>query len=157
MSRGGARLGAGRKKGQKNKLTLERRRAVEAAADEIKRANPDAFNGDAHALLMAIYKNESLAPELRMDAAKTAIKFEKPAIAAIAAPAPQFQAPTTEKVEKDAESDHLAGLLKRYGFEAPAGPVPIKDVEPAKPAPQSTGPEHLKMLSERFAAAKRWQ
>jgi hypothetical protein len=39
------------------------------------------FEGDAHSLLALIYKNEGLLTEMRADAAKAAIRFEKPALA----------------------------------------------------------------------------
>jgi len=40
------------------------------------------FKGDAHAFLMMVYKDPSLPLALRLDAAKAAIPFEKPALAA---------------------------------------------------------------------------
>ena len=43
----------------------------------------DAFDGDAHSLLVAIYKDKSRPVELRLEAAKAAIRFEKPALAAL--------------------------------------------------------------------------
>ena len=42
-----------------------------------------AFDGDAHSLLIAIYKDMSHPIELRLEAAKAAIRFEKPALAAL--------------------------------------------------------------------------
>jgi hypothetical protein len=43
----------------------------------------DAFDGDAHAFLMAIYKDATQPIVSRMDAAKAAIGYEKPRLAAI--------------------------------------------------------------------------
>jgi hypothetical protein len=43
----------------------------------------DAFDGDAHGLLMAIYKDAAQPIELRMDAAKAAIGYEMPRLAAV--------------------------------------------------------------------------
>jgi hypothetical protein len=40
------------------------------------------FKGDAHAFLMMVYKDPSLPLALRLDAAKAAIPFEKPALPA---------------------------------------------------------------------------
>lgn len=72
----------GRKKGTPNKRTEARERQVQEAAAKIAAAmGGKAFDGDAHALLMAIYKNEELPIELRADCAKAAIRFEKPALA----------------------------------------------------------------------------
>ena len=42
---------------------------------------PDAFKGDAHALLISVYTDPAFDMPLRMDAAKAAIRFEKPALA----------------------------------------------------------------------------
>jgi hypothetical protein len=41
----------------------------------------EGFPGDAHALLVAIYRDESLPLSMRLDAAKSAVKFERPALA----------------------------------------------------------------------------
>jgi hypothetical protein len=41
------------------------------------------FEGDAHAFLMSIYKDKSLPLNLRLDAAKSAIRYEKPAMTVI--------------------------------------------------------------------------
>lgn len=83
MPKGGKREGAGRPPGVKNKRTAEMAAAVAAAAKQIAAAIPDAFAGDAHALLMAVYKNEAHEWPLRVDAAKAAIRFEKPALNAV--------------------------------------------------------------------------
>ena len=74
----------GRQKGSKNKRTLlleERTRALIDNAKEI--IGGDLFEGDAHTFLMLTYKDKSLAHNLRLDAAKAAIRFEKPALTAI--------------------------------------------------------------------------
>lgn len=73
----------GRPKGAKNKRTEKRESAVKAAASAIEAALPLAFQGDSHALLMAIYKDESKDIALRLDAAKAAIGYEKPRLAAV--------------------------------------------------------------------------
>jgi len=39
---------------------------------------PGAFTGDAHALLMKIYKDPVIDIEIRLDAAKAAAPYEKP-------------------------------------------------------------------------------
>jgi hypothetical protein len=43
---------------------------------------PEGFKGDAHALLVAVYRDTSLPLPIRLDAAKAAVKFEKPVLAA---------------------------------------------------------------------------
>ncbi len=49
------------------------------AAEKIGLAVPDAFEGDAHAFLIAIYKDPRQPIELRLEAAGKAIRYEKPA------------------------------------------------------------------------------
>jgi hypothetical protein len=74
----------GRQKGSKNKRTLlleERGRALLDNAKDIIGSQP--FDGDAHALLILTYKDKSLPLNLRLDAAKAAIRFEKPALTAV--------------------------------------------------------------------------
>lgn len=80
---GGKRQGAGRKAGSKTKRTVEREKKVEQMAKVLEETLPDAFHGDAHALLMAVYKDQSHPLPLRIDAAKAAISFEKPKLGAV--------------------------------------------------------------------------
>ena len=65
----------GRKKGSRNKKKLlleqEGREVIEKAL------GPNAFEGDAHALLVLVYKNQDLSLDIRLDAAKAAIRFRK--------------------------------------------------------------------------------
>jgi hypothetical protein len=84
--RGGKRVGAGRKPGSRNKRTEALQAAVEQKADEIaQRLGTKAFTGDAHALLMEIYKDTERPIELRVDAAKAAIGYEKPRLSSVEA------------------------------------------------------------------------
>jgi hypothetical protein len=74
----------GRPPGAKNKRTAAREAAMKAAAAEVKQVlGKGAFEGDAHALLMMVYKDQRRDIELRLDAAKGAIRFEKPALSAV--------------------------------------------------------------------------
>jgi hypothetical protein len=76
----------GRCRGTPNKRTVARERAAAAAAEHIAAAlGPDAFQGDAHAVLIAIYKDVRLPVELRLDAARAAIGYEKSRLAAVEA------------------------------------------------------------------------
>ena len=79
----------GRQKGSRNKRTLlienNTRQLLDRAGEIL---GEDAFEGDAHALLMQIYKNTRLPLELRLYAAKAAIRFEKPALAPIESKGP---------------------------------------------------------------------
>jgi hypothetical protein len=79
----GSRSG-GRRPGSLNRKTKVRIEATRRAAEAM--ANQDGsgvFAGDAHALLMAMYKNESFTPEFRAHCAGMALKFEKPALQAV--------------------------------------------------------------------------
>ena len=74
----------GRQKGSRNKRTVlaeERQRKLIENANEI--IGGDLFEGDAHAFLILTYKDKSLPLNLRLDAAKAAIRFEKPALTAV--------------------------------------------------------------------------
>lgn len=74
----------GRPRGAKNKRTEERERAAIAAAEKISLAlGEDAFEGDAHALCMAIYKDGKQPIQLRLQAAQTALPYEKPKLSSI--------------------------------------------------------------------------
>ncbi|MDG2570630.1 hypothetical protein P7L87_24020 [Vibrio parahaemolyticus] len=57
--------------------------ATKQAAQALAEAIPEAFEGDAHAFLMAVYKDPKHDISLRVDAAKAAVRYEKPALAAI--------------------------------------------------------------------------
>ena len=72
----------GRKKGSLNKTTIARQAAVRHAEARMAANMPEGFKGDAHALLVAIYQDTSLPLPICLDAAKAAVKFEKPVLAA---------------------------------------------------------------------------
>ncbi len=80
--------------------------AVRSAAASIAAALPAAFEGDAHALLMAVYKDPSVDLHVRLDAAKAAIRFEKP----LPAPLTAEQSP----VRSPAEEARRAELLAKF-------------------------------------------
>lgn len=82
---GGKRSGAGRKPGSKSKITREREQATAEAAKALEGVIPEAFTGDAHSLLMAVYKDPRNDIEVRIDAAKAAIRYEKPALSSVEA------------------------------------------------------------------------
>ena len=83
MGRGGLRPGAGRPKGSRSARTLDRERNIKEAAEVLESILPDAFKGDAHAFLMAVYKDNSKPLKDRLAAATAAIGYEKPRLAAI--------------------------------------------------------------------------
>lgn len=72
----------GRQKGSKNKRTKNVVAAVEAAHELAAQVLPNGFDGDAHTLLILTYRDVRHPIETRLDAAKAAIGFEKPRLAA---------------------------------------------------------------------------
>jgi hypothetical protein len=68
----------GRVKGSRNNRTEARAAAVAKAAARIAEAYPGGFEGDAHALLVAIYQDPEQELRERRDAAKAAIAYERP-------------------------------------------------------------------------------
>jgi hypothetical protein len=77
--------GPGRPRGRKNDATIRREAAVKAANDVLGKLLDNAFDGDAHALLCAVYRNPDVPLDLRLDAAKAALRCEKPALRTVAA------------------------------------------------------------------------
>jgi hypothetical protein len=73
----------GRPKGAKNKRTTEREAAMKEMAAQIEKSLAGAFEGDAHAYLVSIYKDQSKPENLRIDAAKAAIRYERSALAPV--------------------------------------------------------------------------
>lgn len=74
----------GRPKGAKSRRTVEREQQLAVTAAKAEEAlGPGAFDGDAHALLVLTYKDTLLSIDTRLDAAKAAIPYEKPKLAAV--------------------------------------------------------------------------
>jgi len=93
----------GRRKGTPNRITVEREAAVEQAHEQIAQVlGPTAFDGDAHAMLMSVYKDASQPLVLRIDAAGKAIGYEKPKLSSVDA--------------------HVDGALGTYA----AQPIPVE-------------------------------
>ena len=76
--KGNYKAGPGRPPGSKNKKTLAMEEAARRAVAEI----DEAFDGDAHAFLQAVYKNPDVPLEIRIMAASRALRVEKPVLAA---------------------------------------------------------------------------
>jgi hypothetical protein len=81
--RGGKRPGSGRPSGKPNKRSEAHQEAVARAAAVVEQALPEAFHGDAHALLMMVYKDQGQPIQTRIDAAGKAIGYEKPKLASV--------------------------------------------------------------------------
>lgn len=56
---------------------------MQEAASWLDQQMPESFKGDAHALLMSVYKDVTHPLSIRLDAAKAAISYEKPRLAAV--------------------------------------------------------------------------
>jgi hypothetical protein len=81
MARG--RKTGGRKAGVPNRVSRATRQAVTAyVAAAAEAIGPDRFLGDAHAFLSMVYQDPQLPLSVRLDAAKTAIRYERPALQA---------------------------------------------------------------------------
>lgn len=73
----------GRPAGAKNRRTVKREEEIKAAAQWLEAQIPEPFKGDAHALLMTVYKDTTQPLNIRLDAAKAAIGYEVPKLAAV--------------------------------------------------------------------------
>jgi hypothetical protein len=86
MARGskpGERRG-GRQKGTPNKKTVAAMQAAEEAGRVLAENLGDkCFPGDAHALAMALYKDTTQPIEIRLEALKAALPYEKPRLSAV--------------------------------------------------------------------------
>lgn len=110
MAHGGSRSGAGRKPGSKSARTKEREAQLETVAKAAEKIlGEGAFEGDAHALLILTYKDANLALDVRLDAAKAAIPYEKPKLQSI--------------------DQNVSGALGTYQ----AVPIPVAEREPIPP------------------------
>src|SRR5438874_11323234 len=92
----------GRKAGTPNRRGEKRKAVIRAVAERLAAAIPEAFDGDAHAYLMAIYKDPSHETAVRIDAARAALPFEKPRLSPV------------EPQRADRDHVPLAERLKAY-------------------------------------------
>jgi hypothetical protein len=79
-------MAKGQKTGGRQKGTPNKRKRQAVVAEAIARVGetiPDAFTGDAHALLIATYKNPNLDHHVRLEAARAALPYEKPRLQAV--------------------------------------------------------------------------
>lgn len=76
----------GRPTGAKSKRTEAREKIVAAVAEKLTEViGPTAFDGDAHAFLMAVYKDPQYDMAMRVDCAKAAAPYEKPRLSSVEA------------------------------------------------------------------------
>jgi hypothetical protein len=109
----------GRPQGAKNKRTAEREAAMREMAAHVEKTVDGAFQGDALAFLTSIYKDPTKPENLRIDAAKVAIRYERAPLA------PREEAPKTDMVP-------LAERLRAYAAEASTQKSAAKVVDLAK-------------------------
>jgi hypothetical protein len=69
---------------------------------------PEAFEGDAHELLMLTYRDQRLPLLVRLDAAKAAMPFEKARLAPQEAKQPEAVLPLAERLKAYAMEDAVA-------------------------------------------------
>jgi hypothetical protein len=69
----------GRKAGTPNKKTAALKQAVAEAVGAL----PDAFEGDSYAFLATVYRDKTQPLNMRLDAAKTAIAYERARLAQV--------------------------------------------------------------------------
>jgi hypothetical protein len=100
------RPGAGRKRGSKSKRTLARR----LAEAEAMRALPEQFQGNALALLQAVYRNTANELRVRIDAAGKTLPFEM-ARPEASRPAEQGFVPLHERIQA---AGAFAVMLNRH-------------------------------------------
>src|SRR5580692_10536712 len=83
MARGGKRPGAGRPKGTTgvHRLKQNAEKSIGRAVQRMKRARARIFDGDAHAFLVSVYRNEDLELDPRIKAAGLALAYERPRLA----------------------------------------------------------------------------
>lgn len=115
----------GRPKGTQNKRTGAIKQAVAKAAERLEAAIPDAFVGDAHAFLVSIYKDPQQPLDLRMEAAGKAIRYEKPALAAVA----------VKDMNRRDVHDFTTAELEQFIADSPEGQAILAardDVEPGR-------------------------
>jgi hypothetical protein len=107
----------GRKAGTPNKRTVALRTATATAAEQISATlGSEVFHGDAHALLMTVYKDLKQPIGLRMEAAKAALPYEKPRLASIENKiVDEFDSMTDEQVEAwlDERAEARVKLMQR--------------------------------------------
>ena len=65
------------------------------------------FKGDAHALLVMIYQDQTLPLAIRLDAAKAAIPFEKPELAVMSL--------TADEVDASSDAALREAVARWYG------------------------------------------
>lgn len=103
----------GRPKGARNKNSVDFEKALVEKSKKVDAIVDGAFEGDAHAYLMSLYKDPDMPIEKRLDAAKAALPYEKPRLAAHQHTGPNGGPIQTVDLSKlsDDEFNHLEAIL----------------------------------------------
>ena len=126
----------GRKAGTPNKRTVALRLATAAAAEQINATfAPEVFDGDAHALLMTVYKDLNQPIGLRMEAAKAALPYEKPRLASI-------ETKQVDDLEK-LSNEELMAIIREGGAMVAEHDKAMAEREAAKEPPKRGGKPKL--------------
>jgi hypothetical protein len=127
---GGARPGAGRPAGAKDKATCKRIARLRAAANAYLKTNDAAvFEGDSLGLAIAVYRNEDLPLVTRLHAVSIAIPFEHPRLNAVDARITLEQSGSSG----DDYGDALLSAIERHYRVAEQKFVPLPQVLPPAP------------------------
>jgi hypothetical protein len=122
---GHAKVG-GRKKGVQPKAELARLERLRELAEKLT-AGSGSFNGDASALLTAVYKSPELPLALRLDCAKAIMAFERPRLSQVDVTYRSVDRMTDENFFR--AWDNVARFLAERGrpklLEATAGAAPV--------------------------------
>ena len=117
----------GRKAGTPNKKTAALKQAVVEAVGAL----PDAFEGDSYAFLATVYKNHALPLGIRLDAAKTAIAYERARLAHVAMTTRSLDSLSDEEFFR--AWDALDAFLEQYGRPQ------LLEAAPADASPDAAG------------------
>lgn len=137
MAAGGHRPGAGRKaaggrpEGTINPSTQAAHAAFEEARKALCTPGSKRFEGNALQFMQAVYQNPDFGMTVRMDAARTAIKFETPALSTVDINA------IAKPVNKLSDAELRAYLESAMRAETIANTVDATVIEPSQDAAQT--------------------
>jgi hypothetical protein len=128
---GGARSGAGRPRGAKDKDARKKIERIRVAATAFLKTNDaEIFDGDSLELAKSIYKNEKLPLILRTHALGIAIPFERPRLNAIDARILLEKAGSQADVEDDPAGALINAIARRASM---SGETYIAEITPPSP------------------------
>jgi hypothetical protein len=108
----------GRQRGTPNKRTEALAQAQAEASEKITAAlGPDAFDADALSFLQVIYRDKKQAVEVRLQAARAAISFETPQLAATELSGPNGGPIETREITNEDRVKALTALMEKMGLD----------------------------------------